>query len=75
VSHVAPDRPGSGDGLVRAGAAVFGVGLLAALAVIVPFFFGRPDAPLVLALGMLLMPLGLGIALSGLLRGVRRRRR
>ena len=57
------------------GAVVFTVGLLAAIVVVVPFFFGRSDAPLGPALGTLLMPLGLGIALSGLLRGARRGRR
>jgi hypothetical protein len=72
VSHVAPPAPGPGERLVRAGAVLFGVGVLAALAVVVPFFFGRSNAPLVLTLGTLLMPLGLGLALSGLLRGVRR---
>jgi hypothetical protein len=56
------------------GAVVFGVGLLAAIAVVVPFFLGRSDAPLGLTLGTLLMPVGLGLALSGLLRAARRAR-
>ncbi|MCA1711998.1 MAG: hypothetical protein LC789_10360 [Actinobacteria bacterium] len=72
MSHVAPTPPAPGDRLVRVGAAVFGLGLLAALAVVVPFFLGRSNAPLGLTLLMLLMPLGLGIALSGLLRAARR---
>ena len=75
MAHVAPDEPAPGERLVRAGAIVFGLGLLAALAVVVPFFLGRTDAPLALTLGTLLMPIGLGIALSGLLRGARRARR
>ena len=69
---MAPNPARPGERLVRAGALVFGVGLLAALAVVVPFFRGRTDAPLVLTLLTLLMPVGLGVALSGLLRGARR---
>ena len=75
MSHVAPEQPQPGDRLVRVGAVVFGVGLLAAVGVVVPFFLGRSDAPLGLALGTLLMPLGLGLALSGLRRSARRARR
>ena len=75
MSEVAPEQPQPGERLVRGGAVVFGVGLLAALVVVVPFFFGRTDAPLGLTLLTLLMPLGLGIALSGLLRAARRGRR
>ena len=72
MSHVAPTPPAPGERLVQVGAALFGLGLLAALAVVVPFFLGRSNAPLALTLGTLLMPLGLGVALSGLLRGARR---
>jgi hypothetical protein len=75
MSHVAPEPPQPGERLVRVGVVVFTVGLLAAVVVVVPFFFGRTDAPLGLALATLLMPLGLGIALSGLLRAARRGRR
>jgi hypothetical protein len=72
VSHVAPTPPAPGERLVQVGAVLFGLGLLAALVVVVPFFLGRSNAPLALTLGTLLMPLGLGVALSGLLRGARR---
>ena len=75
MSHIAPEQPRPGDRLVLAGVLVFAAGLLAAIAVVVPFFFGRSNAPLALALTTLLMPLGLGLALSGLLRGARRGRR
>jgi len=75
MTHVAPDSPLPGERLVRAGAVVFGLGLVDALLVVVPFFLGRTNAPLALALGMLLMPVGLGLALSGLLRAARRGRR
>jgi hypothetical protein len=75
MTHAAPEQSRPGDRLVRLGALVFAVGLVDALFVIVPFFLGRTDAPLPLALGMVLLPVGLGIALSGLLRSARRGRR
>ena len=63
-------RPG--DALVRAGAVVFAVGAIAVLAVVVPFLLGHGhDAPLALDLLALLLPVGLGLALLGLLRGAR----
>ena len=71
--HAAPDTPGSG--LVRAGAVLFGVGVLGVLAVVVPFLLGRDDAPLWTTLVASLLPVGLGLALLGLLRGARARRR
>jgi hypothetical protein len=61
--------------MVRAGAVLFGVGLLGVLAVVVPFFLGRGDAPLPWTLVASLMPVGLGLSLGGLLRGARSRRR
>jgi VIT1/CCC1 family predicted Fe2+/Mn2+ transporter len=75
VSHIAPEEPRPGERLVLTGVLVFAVGLLAAIGVVVPFFFGRGNASLGLALTTLLMPLGLGTALSGLLRAARRGRR
>jgi len=74
MTHAAPEQPHPGDGLVRIGAVVFAAGLFDALLVIVPFFLGRADAPLPLALGTVLMPVGLGLALTGLLRAARARR-
>ena len=71
--HAAPDVPGSG--LVRAGALLFGLGVLGVLAVVVPFLLGRDDAPLWTTLLASLLPVGLGLALLGLLRGARARRR
>ncbi|GAC1439968.1 MAG: hypothetical protein NVSMB55_03030 [Mycobacteriales bacterium] len=75
MTHAAPEQPHPGEGLVRIGAIVFALGLVDALLVLVPFFLGRTDAPLPLALGTVLMPIGLGIALSGLLRAARQGRR
>ena len=75
MTHAAPEQPHPGDRLVQLGALVFAVGLIDALLVVVPFFLGRTDASLPLALGTLLMPAGLAIALSGLLRAARRGRR
>jgi hypothetical protein len=70
--HAAPDQPGGG--LVRAGAVLFGIGVLGVLAVVVPFLLGREDAPLWTTLVASLLPVGLGLALLGLLRGARARR-
>ncbi|HUR14391.1 MAG TPA: hypothetical protein VM097_07845 [Mycobacteriales bacterium] len=60
-----------GDLLVRSGAVVFALGVLAVLAVVVPFFLGSHDRPTWLNLAALLLPVGLGLALLGLLRGTR----
>jgi hypothetical protein len=60
-----------GDLLVRAGAVVFALGVVAVLAIVVPFFFGAHDRPTWLNLSALLLPAGLGVALLGLLRGAR----
>ncbi len=60
---------------MRVGAVVFAVGLAGVLLAVVPFFFGRADAPSWTALLASLLPVGLGLALVGLLRGARARRR
>ena len=73
--HAAPRSRGPGDGLVRAGALLFGLGVVGVLAVVVPFLLGREDAPLWSTLLASLLPVGLGLALLGLLRGARSRRR
>ena len=66
---------GRGDVLVRIGAAVFAVGLVAALVVLVPYVAGNGDEPpLVLDLLMLLLPAGFGVALLGLLLSARSHR-
>ena len=72
--HAAVD-PLPGDRLVRTGALLFGLGLLGVLAVVVPFLLGRDDAPLWTTLVASLLPVGLGLALLGLLRGARARGR
>ena len=57
---------------MRAGALVFAFGALAVVAVLVPFFLGHGhDAPSALNLLALLLPVGLGLALLGLLRGTK----
>ena len=73
--HAAPDDARPGEGLVRAGAVVFAAGLVGVLLAVVPFFLGEDDAPTWTALLASLLPVGLGIALVGLLRGARARRR
>ena len=60
---------------MRGGAVLFGLGVLGVLAVVVPFLLGRDDAPLWTTLVASLLPVGLGLALLGLLRGARTRRR
>ena len=71
--HAAPDAPRPGERLVRAGAVVFLSGLLAVVATMVPYLLdARPPRTAVLA-GALLLPVGLGTALIGLLRGARAR--
>ena len=57
--HEAPDDPRPGEGLVRIGAVVFGVGVVGVLLAVVPFFFGRQDAPSWTALTASLLPVGL----------------
>lgn len=66
-------RPG--DRLVRLGALLFVVGGVGVLGVVLPFFLGRDDAPLGWTLVASVMPVGLGLALLGLLRGARRGRK
>ena len=72
--HAAPDDPRRGEGLVRIGAAVFAVGVVGVLLAVVPFLLGRDDAPTWTTLLASLLPVGLGLALIGLLRGARARR-
>jgi hypothetical protein len=64
-----------GEQLVRGGAVLFGLGVVGVVVVVVPFLLGRDDAPLWTTLLASLLPVGLGAALLGLLRGARARRR
>ncbi len=59
---------------MRVGAVLFALGVLGVLVVVVPFLLGRDDAPLWTTLLASLLPVGLGLALLGLLRGARTRR-
>ncbi len=72
--HEAPDDPRPGERLVRVGAGVFAVGVVGVLLAVVPFFFGRDDASSAVTLVASLLPVGLGLALVGLLLGARSRR-
>ena len=60
-----------GDRLVRVGAGTFALGVVGVLLVVVPFFLGHGEAPLGLSLLALLLPVGLALALTGLLVGAR----
>jgi hypothetical protein len=74
VTNDSATRPG--DGLIRAGAVVFAIGVVAILVVVLPFFFGRTNWPLPLNLAAgVLPPLGFGLALAGLVRSGRAARR
>ncbi len=73
--HAARTPRQPGDRTVKAGALLFGLGVLGVLAVVVPFLLGREDAPLWTTLVASLLPVGLGLSLLGLLRGARARRR
>ena len=71
--HATSDaRPG--DRLVRVGALLFVIGVLGVLGVVVPYFLERDD-PAVFSVLSVLAPLGLAVALLGLLRGARADRR
>lgn len=73
--HDAPLDRRPGDLLVRTGAAVFGLGVVGVVLILVPFLTGsRRDAPTSLDLVALLLPVGFGMALVGLFRGVRSHR-
>jgi hypothetical protein len=55
---------------------VFAIGLICVAVAVVPLFFGAHDLPTALNVAAgVLPPLGLGLALYGLVRGVRSRSR
>ncbi len=61
---------------MRVGAAVFLVGVIAVVAAVVPSVLsGEPGDTTLVVLAGSSLPLGLGLALLGLLRGARTRRR
>jgi hypothetical protein len=66
--HASGSRPG--DGLVRAGGLLFLAGVLAVL-VVVGGFFLETSTPAAFAVLTALAPVGLAVALVGLLRGAR----
>lgn len=74
--HVSSEGAHPGDGLVRVGAAVFVLGLLAVVAAVVPSVVtGDPGRTGLVVLAGSLLPIGLGVALLGLLRAARTARR
>lgn len=58
--------PGTGDVLVRVGAVLFFLGVVAVVAVFVPFLFGHSERGLGLSLAAFLTGLGFALALVGL---------
>ncbi len=74
--HEATDSRRPGDLLVQGGAVLFGIGLLAVVIGVVPAVVRDSTAPTaLLVLAVSLLPLGLAVALVGLLRSARTRRR
>ena len=74
--HASADSSRPGDGLVRAGAALFVVGVLALLVSVVPAVIsGDPAQPVLVVVAGVLLPIGFAVALLGLLRGARTARR
>ena len=73
--HAAPGVRGPGDGLVRAGALLFAVGGVGVLLTVLPYFFAADDPAFASLVVASLMPVGLALALLGLLRGARASRR
>lgn len=74
--HASADRSRPGDGLVRAGAVVFAVGMVAVVLSVVPSVVtGEPGQPALVVTAGSLLPIGFGLALLGLLRGARTARR
>ncbi len=65
----------SGEGLVKGGAIVFCAGALATLVTFVPLFLHLTPLPSAAYWLSMLMPLGLLLALTGLLRSARAQRR
>lgn len=67
--HAAPTQRRPGDLLVRTGAAVFAVALVAVVVCVVTFLAGA-QPPLWLVVSASALPVGAGLALLGLLRQV-----
>lgn len=57
--------------MVRAGALLFAIGGIGVLLTVLPYFFGDDDPALAALVVATLMPVGLALALLGLLRGAR----
>ena len=74
--HASPATRLPGEGVVRVGAALFGLGLVALVVTVVPGVLADTDSPVwLVATAAALLPLGLAVALVGLLRSARTARR
>ena len=65
--HAARERR-PGERLVQVGAVVFALGVLGVLGMVVPYFFDAGDPPLAVDVLATLTPVGLALALVGMLR-------
>lgn len=69
--HGAGSAVRPGDLLVRTGAALFVLGVLGVLVMVVPFFAGSGRPPFAADVLATLTPVGLAVALLGLVRAAR----
>ena len=73
--HRGPHERGAGDRLVAIGAVLFLGGLVAIVAVFVPFLFGENERGVPLSVATFFTSAGLGFGLLGLVRSARANRR
>ncbi|MCW2776556.1 MAG: hypothetical protein JWN17_281 [Frankiales bacterium] len=74
--HAAPEQRGDGSRLVAVGAVLFALGAVAVVVAVVPVLLGSDTGPTgAITVASVLLPLGFALALLGLLRGARARRR
>jgi UDP-N-acetylmuramyl pentapeptide phosphotransferase/UDP-N-acetylglucosamine-1-phosphate transferase len=68
-------RTPAGERLVRVGGVLFVVGVLAAALTVAPFLTGGERLPTAAYVASMLAPVGFGLALTGIVRDIRARRR
>ncbi|MEU3749102.1 MULTISPECIES: hypothetical protein [Streptomyces] len=64
-----------GDGLVKAGVVLFGIGAVATLVTVAPLFLGTEPFPTVAYTVSMLMGVGFAVAAAGVLRSIAAQRR
>ncbi|MFB7517714.1 hypothetical protein [Streptomyces sp. NPDC056144] len=71
----ADDDSAPGDGLVKAGVVIFGIGAVATLVTVAPLFLGTDPFPTVAYTVSMLMGVGFAVAAAGVLRSIAAQRR